>query len=426
MDGIERNRGERSRERLPRREFLRRGVAAGLAVSGLPMASVAAPRTNEAPAVRRRVRLGATELEISDISFGGSRLRDDPDLVRYAFDRGIRYFDTAEGYTGGRSERVIGEALQGRRDRVVLGSKVKAGSRTRRDTLMQRLEESLRRLRTDRIDIYFNHAVNDLDRLRNPEWTEFAARAKQQGKIRYSGISGHGGKLAACLELALEEGLTDVILVAYNFGQDPAFYERLLGTFDFIALQPELPRLLAKAKRQGVGVIAMKTLLGGRLNDLRAFEREGSTFAQAAFRWVLSDPDVDALIVSMTSREQIDEYLGASGSRPVDGRDSRLLERYLGRNGRTLCRPACDACQAACPHGVPIADVLRARMYALDYGDADLARDAWAQLGGDPARCLTCREPPCLGTCPWELEIPALTRASARLLSDASATRPRA
>jgi hypothetical protein len=62
-------------------------------------------------------------------------------------------------------------------------------------------------------------------------------------------------------------------------------------------------------------VIAMKTLRGARLNDLRAYEREGGTFAQAAFRWVLSRPHVDALIVSMTSPEQIDEYLGASGRR---------------------------------------------------------------------------------------------------------------
>jgi len=59
----------------------------------------------------------------------------------------------------------------------------------------------------------------------------------------------------------------------------------------------------------------MKTLMGARLNDMRPYERGGATFAQAAFRWVLSNPRVDGLIVSMNSREAIDEYLGASGSR---------------------------------------------------------------------------------------------------------------
>ena len=71
--------------------------------------------------------------------------------------------------------------------------------------------------------------------------------------------------------------------------------------------------MLAKAKQKDIGVIAMKTLMGARLNDMRPFEHSGATFSQAAFRWVLSSPHVDALIISMTSPEQIDEYVAASG-----------------------------------------------------------------------------------------------------------------
>ena len=152
-------------------------------------------------------------------------------------------------------------------------------------------------------------------RLQNPEWYEFTARAKQQGKIRATGMSGHAGHLIECLDYALETGSVDVILVAYNFGQDPAFYQRFTRSFDFIARQPDLPRVLRQAKAKGVGVIAMKTLMGARLNDMRPFEKGGATFAQAAFRWVLSNPDVDALIISMTTPARIDEYLGASGWR---------------------------------------------------------------------------------------------------------------
>src|SRR2546422_7791960 len=172
----------------------------------------------------------------------------------------------------------------------------------------------LRRLRTDYVDVYFNHAVNDLERLKNPEWHEFTTRAKQAGKIRFVGMSGHAGRLIECLDYALDTNGVDVILVAYNFGQDPSFHQKFTGSFDFIARQPELPRVLQKAKAKGVGVITMKTLMGARLNDMRPFERGGATFAQAAFRWVLSSPNVDALIISMTSRGVIDEYLVASGS----------------------------------------------------------------------------------------------------------------
>ena len=252
--------------------------------------------------VRRYVPLGRTGIQISDISFGASRLgAGEEAIVLHAFERGINYFDTAESYSGGESERTIGNALHGKRDKVYITSKVEAGATERKEELMTTLESSLRRLRTDYVDVYFNHAVNDVRRLQNPEWYEFTARAKHQGKIRATGMSGHAGHLIECLDYALEKGSVDVILVAYNFGQDPAFYQRFTRSFDFVARQPDLPRVLRQAKAKGVGVIAMKTLMGARLNDMRPFEKDGATFAQAAFRWVLSNPDVDALIISMTT-----------------------------------------------------------------------------------------------------------------------------
>ena len=92
---------------------------------------------------------------------------------------------------------------------------------------MKSLDGSLQRLRTDRIDVYFNHAVNDVARLKNPEWYEFVSRAKAAGKIRFTGMSGHGGRLVECLDHALDHSLVDVILVGFNFGQDPAFHPAL-------------------------------------------------------------------------------------------------------------------------------------------------------------------------------------------------------
>ena len=103
----------------------------------------------------------------------------------------------------------------------MLASKVKCQADTRASELMRALEQSLRRLRTDRVELYFNHAVNDVARLQNPEWQEFTTRAKKQGKIRFTGMSGHGAQLAECLDYALENDLIDVMLVAHNFGQDP-------------------------------------------------------------------------------------------------------------------------------------------------------------------------------------------------------------
>src|SRR5262249_9180854 len=264
--------------RVNRREFLQTGaVAVGGSVA--PTRGAAQTPRRAAPQVRRYAVLGRTGLRVSDVSFGASRLgAGEGDLVRHAFDLGINYFDSAESYRGGDSETTIGDALRGKRDRVYLTSKIEASPTDRREAMMQALEGSLRRLRTDYVDVYFNHAVNDVARLKNPEWHEFTARARQQGKLRFVGMSGHAGRLLECLDYALDTGGVDVILAAYNFGQDPAFYQKLTRSYDFIARQPDLPRVLQKAKAKGVGVVAMKTLMGARLNDMRPFERGGATF----------------------------------------------------------------------------------------------------------------------------------------------------
>jgi predicted aldo/keto reductase-like oxidoreductase len=393
-------------------------VLAGVGVSILPLAGVASASVKAPSRVRRYSTLGRTGLKISDISFGASRLTaGNEDLVRHAFDCGINYFDSADTYTDGESETTIGNALKGKRDKVFLTSKTMARADDRRGSMMTALETSLRRLQTDHIDVYFNHAVNDPARLKNPEWHEFVAQARSQGKVRFTGMSGHAGNLAECLDYAIDSGQCDVILCAHNFGQDPRFYQRFTRNFDFVAIQPELPRLMEKANRHGVGVVVMKTLMGARLNDMRPYESGGATFSQAAFRWVLSNPNVDALIVTMTSRQLIDEYLGASGARATSAYDQLLLNRYASLNGDSQCRPACNECANACPYGVPIADVMRTRMYARDYGDMRFARSEYAMLSANAAACLTCDAKPCAGACPHGIATEVLLAPTHRMLA---------
>lgn len=393
---------------VDRRNFLRIGAAAALGLSGLET-----PAQNATPGIRRQVRLGRTGLKVSDIAFG-SASSTDPDLVRHAFDRGITYFDSAESYRWGSAEEAIGQALAGgKRNQVVVTSKTKAGASDTRADMMKALEGSLKRLQTDHVDIYFNHAVNDVNRMQNQEWWEFTELAKKQGKIRFRGMSGHGSHLVECLDYAIDKDLVDVILVAYSFGQDPKFTDKVRHTFHWAAIQTDLPRVLEKAKKKDIGVAAMKTLMGGRLNDMRPYERPGGTFSQAALRWVLSGPHVDAAVISMTSKDLIDEYLGASGTLKITERDFDLLARYAELRAGNYCQPGCSACAESCPVNVPIAEVLRTRMYDADYGDRKLARDEYAALGGGANACLTCAHRACLSACPAGVPIAKLTRDAA-------------
>ena len=386
-----------------RRNFLKAGVLATAAITAPTRQPFARNFKGE---VKSYKRLGRTNLKVSDISFGTSRLRSgEENLIHHAIDRGINYFDSAEGYTRGQAEKVLGNALTGKRDQVYLVSKTMIGPETKQTEMMERLEKSLKSLKTDYVDIYMNHAVNDVKVVANPEWLSFIELAKKQGKIRFTGISGHGGYLVDCINYALDQDMIDIMLTAYNFGQDPKFYEGLTRRFDWIATQEALPKAISRAKDMDVGVIAMKTLMGARLNDMRPYEQDGSTYSQAAFKWVLSNDKVDALVITMKTTEDIDEFLAASGSSQLSRIEDQLLKQYAKLNGMSYCKQVCNSCEGSCPAQVPIADVMRTRMYAIDYKDIEFAKDEYALLESDATSCLTCSGEPCKNACPKGVDI---------------------
>ena len=407
-------------KKVDRRSFLKWGAATGLA-TGVPISGAkgdVALIDGLMQGVRNYVRLGRTELKVSDISFGSFPLRyGEEHVVQYAVDQGINYFDTAESYGDGTSEVVMGRALKGKRDQVYVATKVGVGRRDSAASIMQRLDNSLSRLQTDYVDVFFNHAVNDIARLKNEEWMDFSEKARNQGKVRFFGMSGHGGYLSECVSYAIEHDLFDVLLLATNFGEDPAFYERFTRAFDFVAKQQGLPDVMAKAKEKDIGIIAMKVLRGAKLNDMRPYELHGETYSQAAFKWVLNMPQVDNLIVTMRNRDQIDEYLGASGASAVTQIDMDLLQRYSQMNDASYCRHVCNDCEGSCPFDVPIADVLRMRMYATDYGDYSIAKQGYAKLEVNASTCLSCDGRPCKDACTYEIPIARLCGPTHTLLS---------
>ena len=408
-------------KKVDRRSFLRLGAVTGLA-SGLSVSGAIAgtgQQADDGEAIQRYVRLGRTGLQVSDVSFGSYPLQPgDERVVHHALDRGINYIDTAESYGDGTSEEVIGRALSdGRRDKIHLATKIFAGASMSADTMMSRLEGCLGRLQTDYVDVFFNHAVNDLERLKNEEWLKFVDKARSQGKVRFFGMSGHAGRLTDCVEYAIEQDMFDVMLLATNFGDDPSFYERFTKSFDMVANQQGLQRLMAKAKEKDIGIVAMKVLRGAKLNDMRPYESGGHTYAQAACKWILNNPHVDNLIITMRNRDQVDEYIAASGQTEVAEHDMALLQQYSKMTDASYCRNVCNDCEGSCPYNVPIADILRMRMYATDYGDYSVARHEYARLEQNASPCLNCDGSPCRDACTFEIPVAELCGPTHQLLS---------
>lgn len=405
-----------------RRNFLRQ-AAIGLAGGGTALAAgceyktqlfLIRPVEEEAaqknPAwqeagIRQYRTLGRTGMKVSDISFGCSGLHD-PSVVKHALEHGVNYFDTSPDYSRTGSERTLGEGIRGYpRDKLFVVSKFctpsghLSNSAPVKDVIAA-VEASLQRIGTDYLDLAHIHACNSIERLMNPNIHEAFDRLKEQGKLRFLGVSSHTPRLEQVMRHAVASDRFDVIMVAYNFRN-----------------WPELTTIFHDAKQKGVGVVAMKTLKGARhtvLSDFTSTERE--SFSQAAFKWVLSNQDVSCLVVTMSSRSQIDEYLHASG-RPVQQADVALLEKYDRLVANDYCPPGCGECLSSCPADVPVDDILRYAMYYENYGQQRVGMEEYAKLpeARTASQCVDCRAP-CEQACPSQLPIKARLLRADRLL----------
>lgn len=288
-----------------RRRFLKKTMAAlSGAYLGFAIPHYFKGRTQAGPNVRMQYRpLGDTGLVASEIGFGGYPVRDHR-VVEYAIDRGINYIDTAWDYTGGVSEETIGKAMSSRRDEVVLTTKWHPWSKTSAEEMLEQLNTSLTRLKTDHVDFLLVHQVGKnsggdhegIERLQNPELFKAMDIARRQGKVRYFGCSGHDPDLMQIMNYALDLPDIKLILCRYNF-----------------SAYPEQPELFHRAREKGIATIAMKTLAGARVAGIQPDSEQGQTFKQGALKWVLKNNDLSNLIISISSKEQVDEYVLASG-----------------------------------------------------------------------------------------------------------------
>jgi aryl-alcohol dehydrogenase-like predicted oxidoreductase len=248
--------------RIHRREFVKSAALTGAALfgGGIIMAKDVSNKTNEAtPSTSQQVPkkpLGKTGLQVSALGIGGFHLgtAKDPneatEIVARALDAGVNFFDNAWEYHEGESENRLGQALKGKRDKAVVMTKVCTHGRGK-DVAMRMLEESLRRLQTDHLDIWQIHEVVYYD---DPDLI-FAAggviealeAAKKQGKVRFVGFTGH--KDPAIHLKMLEHGFPfDTVQMPLNC------FDASFRSFE--------TQVLPEANRRGLAVLGMKSLGG--------------------------------------------------------------------------------------------------------------------------------------------------------------------
>jgi len=380
--------------KLNRRNFLTTlasGVL-GLGVVGRAKAEPGGTRPGQAgastPKIGKFNPLGKTGLKVSDVSFGAISLFES-NVLRYAHECGVNYFDTAEGYLRGKGEIYVGQGLKEVRDKVIITTKHPLDFRQKIDkaSLITRVEESLKRLQSDYVDVTMAHGIDDLTPLlNNQEVLSAYDQLKKDGKVRFTGFSTHNAKVT--LKQALDTNFAQVVLVMYNHMEGK-----------------EIEPLIKAAREKGIGTVAMKIFAGGMQGSLKSMVSPEVSYPQAAIRWVMSNPDVDTCIPTVSSYSHVEEYVVASG-KPLDRAALAMIGRYREQAHSLYCRVSCTECLSACPRNVAVNDVLRYAMYFEHYRMEKMAMDHYAEMAEDrkPLGCADCAGP-CEKACPYGLKV---------------------
>ena len=360
-----------------RRAFLKKVAAIGLgaALGGTflrrPQQVAAQITLPKAPMPRRA--FGRSGIKVSTLSLGGMfDVLNNRLMLAKALEWGIDYWDTAEGYGGGRSEEGIGRWFvrnPGTRKQVFLVSKL---SLRRGADFTSRLEECLKRLHTDYLDLLCVHGIRSIDQL-DPRLESWSQDMKKAGKLRLFGFSAHSN-MEDCLEGAARLPWIDGIMFAYNY--------RLMH-------EPRMKAAVEACYLAGIGLTAMKTQGGGPVKSdseseikmAGRFMQKGFTHHQAKLMAVWEDKRIASICSQMPNLTILATNAAAAADQTrLSQADLDVLAQYARETRSDYCAGCGRICSEALGKKVPVNDVMRCLMYLNSYQDLMLARSTFAML----------------------------------------------
>ncbi len=374
--------------KINRRNFLKTMGAAGLApaFAGVTTAVASAQaktgpndpnvagKTQEPkyPQVPTRM-LGKTGVEVPCLSHGIMyNLVENQIVLRKALQWGVSYWDTANGYAGGNSELGIGKYLSKNPEkRKGLFIVTKASGAKNTADIEKKLQQSLKRMNTEYIDLYYGvHALSDPAQLTD-ELKQWAKNAKKRKLIRFFGFSTHSN-MAQCLAAAAKLDWIDAIMTSYNF--------RLMR-------DAKMTAAVEACHKAGIGIIAMKVMARGQKFETegdkklaRHFLKQGFTQGQAKIKAVLEDERINSACITMQNVALLTSNVAAVLDKTkLTQADMAAFKEYA----QATCSGYCAGCAHICSAlpGTPyVSDIMRYLMYYNSCGDQDRARELFAQI----------------------------------------------
>jgi predicted aldo/keto reductase-like oxidoreductase len=363
-----------------RRKFLKTAGIAGLGSVVAPMTGLVNASENNQTVPTRP--FGKTSEQVSILSLGGMfDIGSNQLMLRQAVNWGVTYWDTAHSYSGGRSEKGIGKYFtRYPQDRKKIFLVTKSGAWSLKG-MTRELNESLERMRTDYIDLFFVHGIRSISTM-DDDIKAWGERAKREGKIRFFGFSTHSN-MEECLLEGASLGWIDGIMMTYNY--------RLMHSDD-------MRRAVDACVKAGIGLTAMKTQGGGQVRtdsetELKLagrFIEKGFTDAQAKLKAVWQNPQISSVCSRMKNMTILMSNVAAARDKTqLSVRDKELLQLYAQETRSAYCAGCTDICESCVEGEIPIGDVMRYLMYCNSYEDYDLAAAGFNKIPANIRRGLT-------------------------------------
>jgi predicted aldo/keto reductase-like oxidoreductase len=376
-------------------------------------------------------KFGKLDFEVSILGFGAMRLPftdnnpanvlepESIEMIRYAIDHGVNYLDSAYLYHDGRSEMIIGRALQdGYREKVKLATKLPCNFIQKAEDFDRIFNEQFERLQIDKIDFYLLHGLNKIswDRMQVLKVLSWAEKKLAAGYIGHLGFSFHD-KFEVFKEIVDAYDGWTFCQIQYNYMD----VEYQAGT-----------RGLKYAADKGLAVVVMEPMRGGRLSkeppqevaELWAGAATKRTPTEWALLWIWEHPEVSVVLSGMSSMVQVIENLTvADRSGPgVLSSDELELVNKVSQAYRKLSPVPCTGCRYCipCPNGVEIPRIFELYNDATMYDDPAIGRFFYSgRFGLKPEqradKCIHCEK--CIEKCPQKIPIPEWLKKAHEFLS---------
>ena len=433
-------------EKLHRRDFFTKssvallGIGAGFANREPAAGNSFFNKKSDQNVIKGYRILGRTGFKVSDIGCGPVTISHE-NVLKAALDAGINFIDTAEFYGNGNNELMVGRAIKDfDRSFIFINTKIGVSEKNTKEDILTRVNNCLKRLDTNYLDGLTLWNAGSVNALKIEAFHQAFKQLKDEGKVRYCGVSCHGSSMGTepeetmekIIGSAIDDGRFDFVLFVYNYIQ------REMGE-----------NILKECAKNNIGALLMKTdPFGGTyltiLESLKNYEAENNSIPEnyrklydtvmdkqkqaesflqknqlydstarreAAIGFVLDNPSVHSVLISIRTFEDVIDYVSLSGT-GLTTKNTSLIDALREKCDHLYCRHACGLCESKCPYNVPVNTIMRYNHYFMAQRREKYAMRKYYDLTGSRAdKCLYC-EGFCEAACPYGVSIHALLVAA--------------